>query len=250
MSEHRFAETVAMVNAAGGDGIGGAVARRLVDQGASVVVTDVSSRRLDRLRDELTDGRPEDRVLARAVDAADEDGVGELFTDVDAAFGRLDVLVNNVGLNQLSPFPDIGLDSWNRVLGTSLTSHFLHARAAWPLLRRSASPAIVNVSSLAAESPVPFGEVAYAAAKAGVLGLTRALAAEGASVGIRANAVVPGLIWNESLTKAVAAEYLQAYRAAQPLGRDGNPDEVADVILFLASPESRHVTGQTIRVAA
>nr|WP_255426515.1 SDR family NAD(P)-dependent oxidoreductase [Pseudonocardia sp. C8] len=239
-----------MVNAAAGAGIGGAVARRLLGEGASVIVTDISPRRLERLRAELTATVPEERVLARAVDAADEAGVTGLFADVDAAFGRLDVLVNSVGLNRLAPFPDTDLDTWNRVIGTSLTAHFLHARAAWPLLRRSAAPSVVNVSSLASESPAPFGEVAYAAAKAGVLGLTRALAAEGSRDGIRANAVVPGLIWNDSLTKAVDPDYVQAYRARQPLGRDGDPDEVADVILFLASPESRHVTGQAIRVAA
>ncbi|MCG3753987.1 SDR family NAD(P)-dependent oxidoreductase [Amycolatopsis sp. Poz14] len=246
----RFDGKVAMVNAAAGAGIGGVVARRLLAEGARVVVTDLSAKRLDRLQDELTAAAGEENVLARALDAADETGVQELFADVSATFGQLDVLVNSVGLNQLAPFPGTSLENWNRVLSTSLTAHFLHARAAWPLLRRSAAPAIVNVSSLAAESPAPFGEVAYAAAKAGVLGLTRALAKEGAADGIRANAVMPGLIWNDSLTKAVAADYVQAYRDVQPLGRDGEPDEVADVILFLASSDSRHVTGQTIRVAA
>ncbi|SFW80150.1 SDR family NAD(P)-dependent oxidoreductase [Amycolatopsis australiensis] len=246
----RFDGKVAMVNAAAGAGIGGVVARRLLAEGARVVVTDLSAKRLDRLQDELTAAAGAENVLARALDAADEAGVRALFADVTETFGQLDVLVNSVGLNQLAPFPDTSLENWNRVLSTSLTAHFLHARAAWPLLRQSASPAIVNVSSLAAESPAPFGEVAYAAAKAGVLGLTRALAKEGASSGIRANAVMPGLIWNDSLTKAVAADYVQAYREVQPLGRDGEPDEVADVILFLASPDSRHVTGQTIRVAA
>ena len=242
--------TVALVNAAAGAGIGGAVARRLLRDGATVVVSDVSAKRLERLRAELAAEAGEDRVLARAGDAADETAVTALLADVEASFGRLDVLVNSVGMNRLSSFPDTDLDSWNQVVAASLTAHFLHARAAWPLLRCSASPSIVNVSSLASESPAPFGEVAYASAKAGVLGLTRALAVEGARDGIRANAVVPGLIWNDSLTRAVDAEYVEAYRAARPLGRDGEPDEVADVIAFLASPQSRHVTGQSIRVAA
>lgn len=249
----RFEGTCALVNAAAGAGIGQAVVRGLLREGARVVVTDVSPRRVERLAAELMRDHPAgdagDRVLAQVVDATDETAVATLFDTVKSVFGRLDLLVNNVGLNRLAPFPDTSLADWNAVLAASLTSHFLHARAAWPLLRQSSAPSIVNVSSLAAESPTPFGELAYAAAKAGVLGLTRALAVEGSPDGIRANAVMPGLIWNEHLTDAVAAEYVEAYRSRQPLGRDGDPQEVADVVLFLASGASRHVTGQVLRVA-
>ncbi|GHE93838.1 oxidoreductase [Amycolatopsis deserti] len=247
---NRFTGTVALVNAAAGAGIGAAVTRRLLAEDATVVITDVSERRLAKFQAELAQSGHGDRVLARVADAADEHAVDALLAEVADVHGRLDVLVNSVGLNLLAEFPGTGLDTWRRVLDTSLTSHFLHARAAWPLLRKSAAPAIVNISSLAAEAPVPFGEVAYAAAKAGVLGLTRALAVEGAQWGIRCNAVIPGLIWNERLTAGVAAEYVDAYRARRPLGRDGEPDEVADVILFLASGDSRHVTGQALRVAS
>ncbi|MFG2657341.1 SDR family NAD(P)-dependent oxidoreductase [Streptomyces sp. NPDC048425] len=245
----RFTDRCAFVNAAAGTGIGGTVARALLREGASVVVTDVSSRRLKRLEAELGEAFPDSQVLARVADAGDESAVGAVFDDVRAEFGRLDLLVNSVGLNRLSAFPDTSLESWNAVLSASLTSHFLHARAAWPLLQQSSAPAIVNISSLAAEAPVPFGEVAYAAAKGGVLGLTHSLAAEGAGHGIRANAVMPGLIWNEHITNGVAREYVEAYRARQPLGRDGEPEEVADVVLFLGSAESRHMTGQVLRVA-
>lgn len=246
---HRFTDRCAFVNAAAGAGIGQAVARGLLREGASVVVTDVSSRRLERLQAELVKDFPDSQVLARVADAGDELAVQAVFDDVRAEFGRLDLLVNSVGLNRLSAFPDTPLESWNAVLSASLTAHFLHARAAWPLLRQSSAPAIVNISSLAAEAPVPFGEIAYAAAKGGVLGLTHALAAEGARDGIRANAVMPGLIWNEHLTDAVAGDYVAAYRARQPLARDGEPEEVADVVLFLGSTESRHITGQVLRVA-
>ncbi|MFA3878017.1 SDR family NAD(P)-dependent oxidoreductase [Streptomyces sp. MMCC 100] len=245
----RFTGRYAFVNAAAGAGIGQAVARALLREGADVAVTDVSARRLERLEADLTAAFPDSRILARVADAGDEQAVAAVFDDVRSEFGRLDLLVNSVGLNRLSAFPDTPLDSWNAVLSASLTSHFLHARAAWPLLERSSAPAVVNVSSLAAEAPVPFGEVAYAAAKGGVLGLTRALAAEGARHGIRANAVMPGLIWNEHLTNGVAGEYVEAYRARRPMGRDGEPEEVADVVLFLGSPDSRHMTGQVLRVA-
>ncbi|MFF0488632.1 SDR family NAD(P)-dependent oxidoreductase [Nocardia sp. NPDC004068] len=247
---NRFDETIALVNAAAGAGIGAAVARRLLAEGATVVITDRNPKRLNGFHARLREEYPAERVSASVVDAADEDQVNELFTRVGETYGRLDVLINSVGLNQLSPFPQTTRESWDTVLHTSLTSHFLHARAAWPLLRRSGAPAIVNVSSLASESPAPFGEVAYASAKAGVLGLTRALAVEGAACGIRANAVVPGLIWNERLTAGVAPEYVDAYRSKRSFDRDGEPDEVADVILFLASAASRNVTGQAIKVGA
>lgn len=246
----RFSGKVVLINAAAGAGIGSAVVRKMLAHGASVVLSDRSASRLDRLTAELTATYGANRVLARVADAGDESEVNEVFAAVESRFGRLDVLVNSVGLNQLSPFPETSLASWNLVLTTSLTSHFLHARAAWPLLRRSGAPAIVNVSSLASESPAPFGEVAYASAKAGVLGLTRALATEGAAAGIRVNAVVPGLIWNERLTAGVAAEYVHDYRSKRWFDRDGEPDEVADLILFLASQESRNVNGQAVKVGA
>ncbi|WP_198163753.1 SDR family NAD(P)-dependent oxidoreductase [Nocardia violaceofusca] len=247
---NRFDHSIALVNAAAGAGIGSAIARRLLAEGATVVITDRSAKRLDKLAAQLVEENPGDRLTSRVVDAAAEAEVEELFASVADRHGRLDVLINNVGLNQLSPFPETTLESWETVLHTSLTSHFLHARAAWPLLRRSAAPAIVNVSSLASESPAPFGEVAYASAKAGVLGLTKALAVEGAAFGIRANAVVPGLIWNERLTAGVAPEYVDAYRSKRLFERDGEPDEVADVIMFLASTQSRNVTGQAVKVGA
>ncbi|MET9328111.1 SDR family NAD(P)-dependent oxidoreductase [Tsukamurella sp. NPDC003166] len=245
-----FAGKVVLVNAAAGAGIGGALVRKLLAEGASVAISDISGKRLDRFATELRAEFGDDRVLARAGDAGDEADVEALFAAVEEWAGRLDVLINSVGLNQLDPWPNLPVDRWNLVLTASLTAHYLHARAAWPLLQRSSSPAIVNISSLASESPAPFGEVAYAAAKAGVLGLTRALATEGAPSGIRVNAVVPGLIWNERLTAGVAPEYVDAYRSKRLLGRDGEPDEVADVILFLASEAGRNVTGQAIKVGA
>ncbi|QKT06502.1 SDR family oxidoreductase [Gordonia sp. X0973] len=246
----RFDGMVAVVNAAAGAGIGGETVRRLLDEGASVAFSDVSARRLEVFLDDLREHHPAERLLAVAGDAGDEEHVAALFADVAERFGRLDVLVNSVGLNRLAPFPDTPLDVWQGVLGASLTSHFLHARAAWPLLTESSVAAIVNVSSLAARRPSPFGEVSYAAAKGGVLGLTHALAYEGTAVGIRCNAVLPGLIWNERLTAGVDPEYVDSYRSKRMFDRDGEPGEVADVILFLASSDSRNVTGQEVTVGA
>ncbi|MFT3661442.1 MAG: SDR family oxidoreductase [Gordonia sp. (in: high G+C Gram-positive bacteria)] len=246
----RFEGRIAVVNAAAGAGIGGEVVRRLLAEGASVAFSDVSARRLERFTAEVSEEYGADRILAEAVDAGDEEQVRRFFASLRDRFGALDVLVNSVGLNRLAPFAQTPTEIWRQVLGASLTSHFLHAREAWPLLLESSAPSIVNISSLAARDPAPFGEVSYASAKGGVLGLTHALAAEGAAHGIRANAVLPGLIWNERLTAGVDPEYVDSYRAKRRFARDGSPDEVADVILFLASSESRNLTGQEITVGA
>jgi 3-oxoacyl-[acyl-carrier protein] reductase len=246
----RVDDTVAYVNAAAGVGIGSAVVRGLLAGGATVIATDASERRMDRLASELLGEYDERRILTRVVDATSEAAVKGTFEEIRKRFARLDVLVNNVGLNRLEPLPEMKLETWMTVMNACLTSHFLHVREAWPLLRTSDAASVISLSSLASESPTAFGECAYAAAKAGVLGFSKAVASEGAVHGIRSNAVMPGLIWNDSLTKAVAPEYIEAYRAKRPLGRDGEPTEVADVVLFLASRASRNVTGEVIKVAA
>ncbi|ALJ20850.1 SDR family NAD(P)-dependent oxidoreductase [Microbacterium sp. No. 7] len=246
----RFRGRIVLVNAAAGVGIGSSVVRRFMQEGAAVAVSDRNPKRLRALEDELVSAHGAERVLAIAGDAGDEQAVTALVDAVAERYGRLDVLVNSVGLNILAEWPHTPLDTWRTVLDTSLTSHYLHARAAWPLLQRSDAAAIVNISSLAAQNPAPFGEVAYAAAKGGVLGLTAALAAEGARDRIRVNAVMPGLIWNERLTAGVADEYVDAYRSKRLFDADGTPDEVADLIAFLASTDARNITGQAIKVGA
>lgn len=246
----RFVGRVALVNAAAGVGIGSAVVRRLMSEGASVAISDRNPKRLGELEAEVVETYGQDRVLAVAGDAGSEDDVAELFAAVERRFGRLDVLVNSVGLNSLAPWPETPLATWQLVLNTSLTSHFLHARAAWPLLQQSDAPAIVGISSIAAQHPVPFGEVSYAAAKGGVLGLIRALAAEGAKDRIRVNAVMPGVIWNERLTAGVDPAYVEDARSKRYFDRDGDPEEVADLIAFLASSDARNVTGEVVKVGA
>lgn len=240
---------VALVNAAAGTGIGSEVVRGLLREGASVALSDMSSRRLESVQSALVAEFGSDRVLACVADASDEDAVAATLQAVRDRWGRLDILVNSVGYNRLSPWPETSREDWDAVINASLTSHYLHARAAWPLLVESDQASIVNISSVAAERPTPYGEVAYAAAKGGVLGLTQALAGEGVAHAIRANAVMPGLIWNDNLMKAVDPDYIEAYRARNPMRRDGTPGEVADVVLFLASSASRHVSGQVVRVA-
>lgn len=248
MGEQQFEGRVALVNAAAGTGIGAAVVEALLVRGASVMATDISARRVARLHDDLCARHDATRVLTAVVDGADETAVNAAVAQCVARFGRLDKLVNNIGINRLSRLSETTLADWHHVMNTSLTAQFLHIRAAWPWLMQSDAASVVNIASLAAERPTAFGEAAYAAAKAGILGLTRAAAAEGAPR-IRVNAVMPGLIWNDNLSRAVADEYIDAYRSRSPLGRPGTPQEVAEVVMFLASNASAHVSGEVIRVA-
>lgn len=248
MGDSQFKGQVALVNAAAGSGIGAAVVHALLARGAAVMATDLSATRVARLDAALRADHDAARFMTAVCDGSDDAAVEGAIARCMTRFGRLDKLINNIGLNRLSRLADTRLADWNHVLATSLTSHFLHIRHAWPHLMASPSASVVNIASLAAERPTAFGEAAYAAAKAGILGLTRAAAAEGAP-GIRVNAVMPGLIWNDNLKRAVAEDYIDAYRSRSPLGRPGTPEEVAEVVMFLASAASAHVSGEVIRVA-
>jgi 3-oxoacyl-[acyl-carrier protein] reductase len=238
-------DRVVVVTGGAGGGIGSAISERLFRAGASIVVTDLSARRIDALRSRLEDSSREH--IFESMDVRDEEAVNRLFDQIASRFGRLDALVNSAGVNKPGAVADLDLETWHLVLDTSVTAAFLHIRAAWSLLKEGGG-AIVNLSSIAAWSGTALGEAHYAAAKAGMLGLTRAVAAEGAPHRIRSNAVAPGLIWNEHLGKAVPQPYIEAYRAMSLMG-DGSPAEVADVVHFLCSDASRHITGDTITVA-
>jgi len=245
VTDDSLADRVVVVTGGAGGGIGSAISERLARAGASIVVTDLSARRIDALRARLENSAREH--IFESMDVRDEDAVTRLFEQIVSRFGRLDALVNSAGVNKPGSIAELDLQTWHLVLDTSLTAAFLHIRAAWPLLKQRGG-AIVNLSSIAAWSATSLGEAHYAAAKAGMLGLTRAAAAEGAPHRIRSNAVAPGLIWNEHLGKAVSQPYIEAYRAMSLMG-DGSPDDVADVVHFLCSDASRHVTGDTITVA-
>jgi NAD(P)-dependent dehydrogenase (short-subunit alcohol dehydrogenase family) len=237
---------VTLVNGGAGGGIGGAIVERMLQAGDTLIVTDVSEKRIERLRANLGDAAA--RHLLETMDASDEPAVRALFERIAERYERLDVLVNSVGMNLPTPLPEMELSTWRKVLDVSLTSHFLHIRSAWPLMVRQGGGAIVNVASIAAWSPIA-GDGHYAAAKGGVLGLTRAAATEGAAVGIRVNAVAPGLTWNEHLSKAVPEEYLKTSQAMSLTNKPGQPADVANAVHFLADDASRHITGETITVA-
>ena len=240
-----FRGRVALVTGAGG-GLGRGIAARFAEAGAAVVVH--YRRHADEaaaLVSSLT--REGGRAVAAAADLVREDEVASLMARAVEAFGRLDVLVNNAGTYPVSGILKMSSAEWDEVMASNLRTTFLCTQAAArPMARQETGGAIVNITSVEAESPAT-GHSHYSAAKAGVLMYTRAAALELAAHRIRVNAVAPGLIWREGIEEAWPDGVARWTRAA-PLGRLGTAADVADACLFLASPAARWITGASLAV--
>ena len=243
-----LAGRVAVVTAAAGTGIGGATARRLLAEGATVVVSDVHAGRLDTAVAELTAAAP-GRVHGAVCDVTAAGAFEALFDEVEQVAGPLDVVVNNAGLGGSAPLVEMSDEQWGRVLAVSLGSTFRSTRAALRRLLPRGRGAIVNVASVTgwrAEA----GQAHYAAAKAGVMALTRCAAVEAAPAGVRVNAVAPTLAMHPFLARAVSEEELAHWASVQPQGRAADPAEVAAMITFLASDYASYLTGEVVSVGA
>ena len=228
---------------AGGAGIGAATVRRLSSEGAAVVVADISGTRAGAVADGVTQGGG--RAVPIKMDAADPDGVERTIGLALERFGRLDILVNNAGVAELAPLHEVSLESWNRVLAVTLTGTFLGMKHAIPVMRRQGKGVIVNTASISGTA-ADYGLSSYNAAKAGVINLTRSAAIENAKHGIRVNCVCPGAINTrapEILGKDLADEVRRRQSAAHPVGRLGEPEEIASTVLFLASDDASFITG-------
>ncbi|MBZ0147631.1 MAG: SDR family oxidoreductase [Pseudorhodoplanes sp.] len=242
---------VAFVSAAAG-GAGRTIAIRLMDAGYRVVACDIDAAAVESL------GRYGDAVAARVCDMSDADAVAEQFRAVTAAFGRLDLLVNNVGIaGPTAAAEDVSLADWDRTMRTNVTSHFLCSRLAIPLMKARRSGAIVNISSASVKVGLPL-RLPYVVSKSALLGLTTNPARELGPFGIRVNAILPGAIEGERLDRIVNSKARalgmapEAYRAELlkfiSLRSTVSPDDIAAAILFLASDAGRRITGQCIGV--
>jgi 3-oxoacyl-[acyl-carrier protein] reductase len=244
MSEAKpLAGKVALVTG-GTRGIGLAVARSLADDGASVVVSGRDPGRLESAAKELeTSGAS---VLAVAADAGKREDADRLVDAAKERFGRVDVLVNNAGITRDQLLVRMKDDDWDQVLDTNLRGVFLMTRAAGKVMMRQKSGRIINISSTAGAMGNP-GQVNYSAAKAGVIGLTKASARELAHWNILVNAVAPGLIETD-MTAAISAEARETLMQQVPLKRIGSAREVAEAVRFLAGEGAGYITGQVIHV--
>ncbi len=244
-----LADRTVVVTAAAGTGIGSAVARRALEEGARVLISDLHERRLvetaDRLAEE-TGTRPDTELCNVTV----EDEVARLFAAATDRLGGVDVLVNNAGLGGTADLVDMTDEQWSVVLDVTLTGTFRMTRAGLRHMRdRGQGGVIVNNASVLGWR-AQAGQAHYAAAKAGVMALTRCAAVEAADMGVRVNAVAPSLAMHPFLAKVTSDELLAELTEREATGRAAEPWEVANVIVFLASGYSSFVTGEVISVSS
>jgi 3-oxoacyl-[acyl-carrier protein] reductase len=237
-----------LVTAAAGTGIGFAAARRAVEEGATVVISDKHERRLGEAADELAKIAGS-RPLAVPCDVTVEEDVQRLFDAAAAELGGIDVLINNAGLGGQTNLVDMTDDQWNLVLDVTLNGTFRCTRAALRHMQPRGKGVIVNNASVLGWR-AQAGQAHYAAAKAGVMALTRCSAIEAAPFGIRINAVSPSIAMHAFLAKASSEELLSQLSEREAFGRAAEPWEVANVMVFLASDYSSYMTGEVVSVSS
>jgi NAD(P)-dependent dehydrogenase (short-subunit alcohol dehydrogenase family) len=225
-------------------GLGRAIARRLHELGASVALNDLGA----EATTSGAEGLGED-VLPVPADVTSVDSVRQMVATTVDHFGRLDILVNNAGILFPTRLEKISEDEWRKTLDVNLTGAFFCIQAAIDSMKGDGYGRIVNLASTAGKTVSTLGGAHYTASKHGVLGLTRACALELAPHGITVNAVCPGLIDTEMAHENTTPERLEGYRSSFPIDRLGRPEEVADLVCFLASEAAGYITGSAYDIA-
>ena len=238
----------ALVTAAAGTGIGFATAQRLAEEGALVALSDRDERRLAEAAERLAGltGSKPPTILCDVTSQADVD---RMFATATAELGPLDILVNNAGLGGTAEVAEMTDEQWSTVLDVSLNGTFRCTRAALRLMLPRGSGCIVNNASVLGWR-AQRGQAHYAAAKAGVMALTRCAAVEAGPAGVRVNAVAPSIAMHPHLARTTSGELLERLAADEAFGRAAEPWEVADVIVFLASDYSSYMTGEVVSVSS
>ncbi len=241
----------------GGRGIGRAIARRFAAEGAAVLVSARSTKEIDAVAGEIRASGG--RAAAVTADVAREDDCARIVQAAQQQFGRIDILVNNAGIfGPVKPAEEITPAEWDEALDINLRAAFLLSRLVLPGMYARGSGVILNISSLAAKAAFAW-EAPYAASKAGLLGLTRCLAAEGARKGVRVNALCPGPVFETKMSKDLGLELsrrmgmdpkkqVEDFANSVLQGRGQTADEIAAAALFLVSDESSAITGQGLNV--
>ncbi|MFY9140138.1 MAG: 3-oxoacyl-[acyl-carrier-protein] reductase [Thermacetogeniaceae bacterium] len=227
----------------GARGIGKAIALRFAQEGYKVAVCDLASKCDDVVQKIKDKGG---QALGLSCDITDPLMVKEMIDQIIAAFGRLDVLVNNAGIAQDNLLPRISDEEWLQTINTNLTGTFYCTRAAIRPMLKQKKGRIINISSVVGLRGNA-GQSHYAASKAGIIGFTKAIAREYGSRGITANAVAPGYIQTD-MTAHLPKEYWKDILNSIPLKRPGTPEDIAGVVAFLASADAAYITGQVIAV--
>jgi 3-oxoacyl-[acyl-carrier protein] reductase len=240
----RFENQVAVVTGAG-RGIGHAIAVRLANEGARVASVSRTEANAQRTADEINAGRA-DAAKAYAVDVADHAAAQKIGAQILEDFGHVDILVNNAGVTRDGLSMRMPVEDWDTVLNTNLKGAFNFVQALMRPMIKQRSGRIINISSVSGLIGNA-GQANYSASKAGLIGLTKSLARELASRGITVNAVAPGLIETD-MTGVLSEEVRQAILQKVPLGKLGEPGDIAAAVAYLASAEAKYITGQVLTV--
>lgn len=241
----------------GGRGIGRAIARRFAAEGAAVLVTSRTAKEVEAVAEEIN--RSSQKAAALAADVAREGDCARIVQTAREKFARIDILVNNAGIfGPVKPVEEISPAEWDETLAINLRSAFLLARLVLPEMYARGSGTILNVSSLAAKAAYAW-EAPYATSKAGVVGLTRCLAAEAARKGVRVNAICPGPVFETKMSKELGLELsrrmgldpkkqVEGFANTVLQGRGQTAEEIAAAALFLVSSQASAITGQAVNV--
>ena len=241
-----LAGRVAVVTGAA-QGMGRAVAERFAAEGAALVLVDVQEAGLAALATGL---RAQGAVvMERVCDVADADRVAATVAATMAEYGRLDVLVNAAGIMHPTRFAELTVAQWDRMMAVNLRGTFLMLHAAYPHMLAQGDGRVVNFASTAGLTVSTLGGAHYTASKHGVVGLTRAVAAEGGPHGIRVNAVCPGLIDTEMVCDTIDSATVARFAESFPARRLGTPEEVAELVLFLVSDRSAYISGAALNIS-
>jgi 3-oxoacyl-[acyl-carrier protein] reductase len=234
---------VALVTGAS-QGIGHAIALKLAEAGATVAAAARSQQKLEQLVEQIT--APGGKAAAFGLDVSNEEQIKSVFKEVIAQFGKIDVLVNNAGITRDQLVMRMKRADWDAVIQTNLTSAYLCTQAAISSMLKQRWGRIINVTSIFGQIEQA-GQTNYAASKAGLIGLTMAIAREVGSRNITCNAVAPGFIAT-AMTDVLSEELKEAGLKAVPLGRIGTPEDVAGAVRFLASEQASYITGHVLNV--
>ena len=244
-SEGKLHNQVAIVTGAA-QGMGATIAGRLAAEGAKVILSDINMEKVAGVAERIR-AAANDNTMAMKTDVTKEDEVAEMVEMAVEHYGTVGILVNNAGILYPTRIDHVTKAEWDEVLDVNLNGSFLCSKAVLPIMKENKFGRIVNMSSSAGRSVSTLGGVHYTAAKAGVLGLTRGLAKEVAPFGITVNAICPGLIDTEMARENCTSEQLRAYEESFPIPRLGTPDEVAQLIIFLAT-DAAYITGASIDI--
>lgn len=233
---------IAIVTGAG-RGLGGAIAKKLADDGANVVINDVIIENANLMADEIKKAGGEAIAIAGSI--AEYKDVLSLFEAAKNIYGRVDIVVNNAGINKDSMLHKMTIEQWDQVISVNLTGTFYVTKEAAKHMREQKSGRIINISSASWLGNI--GQANYAASKAGVIGLTKTASRELARSGVTCNAICPGFI-DTDMTRAIPEKAWDIMISKIPMGKAGKGEDVANMVAFLASDEASYITGEIINV--